>query len=53
MYSKKKISQSDINQKKFFREPNDLNVKLCIQDWVCYENTRYKTLKMVHPINVV
>ena len=44
MYSKKNI-KSDINQNKFFREPNNLNVKLCIQDWVCYENTRYKTLK--------
>lgn len=33
------------NQIKVLREPSTSNIKLCIQDWVCYENSRFKTLK--------
>ena len=41
----KKNNKFNINQKKVFREPSASNIKLCIQDWVCYENIRFKSLK--------
>lgn len=33
------------HKKKFSRRVTNDKVRLCIQDWVCYENIRYKTLK--------
>ena len=41
----KKNNISNNSQKKVLRKHPTLNIKLCIQDWVCYENTRFKTLK--------
>ncbi len=35
----------DTKKENFVRKPLGKNVSLCIQDWVCYENIRYKTLK--------
>lgn len=39
------IFPTENNKKKNFRKVTNNKVRLCIQDWVCYENIRYKTLK--------